>query len=105
MYSQISNRLDRIDEVVFKNKKTTLDDYAETIDNGLNNLYLDQYLSEEKKCLMKFVNEVLDIIIEITNNLNKDLNDQNLNKKDFDFDNILIDRKEFCSDSDENDEK
>ncbi len=48
MYSQISNRLDRIDEVVFKNKKTTLDDYAETIDNGLNNLYLDQYLSEEK---------------------------------------------------------
>mgnify|MGYP000245298991 CR=1 FL=1 len=105
MYSQISNRLDRIDEVVFKNKKTTLDDYAETIDNGLNNLYLDQYLSEEKKCLMKFVNEVLDIIIEITNNLNKDLNDQNLNKKDFDFDNILIDRKEFCSDSDEYDEK
>ena len=105
MYSQISNRLDRIDEVVFKNKKTTLDDYAETIDNGLNNLYLDQYLSEEKKCLMKFVNEVLDIIIEITNNLNKDLNDQNLNKKDFDFDNILIDRKEFCSDSDEDDEK
>ena len=54
---------------------------------------------------MKFVNEVLDIIIEITNNLNKDLNDQNLNKKDFDFDNILIDRKEFCSDSDEYDEK
>lgn len=105
MYSQISDRLDRIDEVVFKNKKTTLDDYAETIDNGLNNLYLDQYLSEEKKCLMKFVNEVLDIIIEITNNLNKDLNDQNLNKKDFDFDNILIDRKEFCSDSDEYDEK
>lgn len=105
MYFQISNRLDRIDEVVFKNKKTTLDDYAETIDNGLNNLYLDQYLSEEKKCLMKFVNEVLDIIIEITNNLNKDLNDQNLNKKDFDFDNILIDRKEFCSDSDEYDEK
>ena len=105
MYSQISDRLDRIDEVVFKNKKTTLDDYAETIDNGLNNLYLDQYLSEEKKCLMKFVNEVLDIIIEITNNLNKDLNDQNLNKKDFDFDNILIDRKEFYSDSDEYDEK
>lgn len=105
MYSQISDRLDRIDEVVFKNKKTTLDDYAETIDNGLNNLYLDQYLNEEKKCLMKFVNEVLDIIIEITNNLNKDLNDQNLNKKDFDFDNILIDRKEFHSDSDEYDEK
>lgn len=105
MYSQISDRLDRIDEVVFKNKKTTLDDYAETIDNGLNNLYLDQYLNEEKKCLMKFVNEVLDIIIEITNNLNKDLNDQNLNKKDFDFDNILIDRKEFYSDSDEYDEK
>lgn len=106
MYSQISDRLEKIDESVFKNKKTNLDDFAESIDLGLNNLYLDQYLHEEKNHIMKFVMEILDIIIDISNGLNNDSNNYNyLNKKDFNFDNILIDKREINDDFDAYDEK
>lgn len=99
-YLQIFEKLEKFDEAIFKTKKTTFENYVNVIDTGLNNLYENDYLDKQKSLLMKFIDNVLDIIINLSKKfVNK------LDEKEHYLDNILIEKQEIISDLDNYDEK
>lgn len=99
-YLLIFEKLERFDEKVFKNKKTNFEEFLVSIDTGLNNLYSNEYIDKQRKLLINFIDNVLDIVINLSNKFIS-----KIDEKTIDFDNILIDKYEMENDIDSYDEK
>lgn len=99
-YLQIFEKLEKFDEAIFKTKKTSLENYVNVIDTGLNNLYANDYLNKQKEILTKFLENVLDIIINLSKKFVSELDE-----KEYNLDNILVDRQKMIEDFDNYDEK